>query len=67
VAAVVEVQRGWCSSRGGWKMRVGIGVGDGGGAHNAFYRTEEGVRRGVSGGGMVAGGKCDFNGHHFGK
>jgi hypothetical protein len=30
VAAVVEVRRGWCSSHGGWKMRVGISAGDGG-------------------------------------
>jgi hypothetical protein len=39
--------------------------GDGGGAHNAFYRAEEVVRRGVSGGGLAAGSKCDFNGCHF--
>jgi hypothetical protein len=37
------------------------------GAHNAFYRAEEGVRWGVNGGGLAAGGKCDFNGRHFGK
>jgi hypothetical protein len=30
VAAAVDVRWGWCSSRGGWKMRVRIGVGDGG-------------------------------------
>jgi hypothetical protein len=30
VAAAVEIRRGWCSSSGGWKMRVRIGVGDGG-------------------------------------
>jgi hypothetical protein len=41
--------------------------GDGGDAHSTFYRVEEGVRRGVSEGGMAAGGKCDFNGRHFGK
>jgi hypothetical protein len=55
VAVAVEVRRGWCSSRGGWKMWVGISVGDGGGAHIAFYSAEEGVRRAVSGGGMAAG------------
>jgi hypothetical protein len=27
VAVVAEVQRGWCSSHGGWKMWAGIGVG----------------------------------------
>jgi hypothetical protein len=48
-------------------MRAGIGAGDGGGAHSAFYRAEGGVRRGASGGGMAASGKCDFNGRHFGK
>jgi hypothetical protein len=42
--AAVEVRRGWCSSHGGWKMREGIGVGDGGGAHSAFYGAKEGVR-----------------------
>jgi hypothetical protein len=41
VAAAVEVRRGWCSSRGGWKMRAGIGAGDGGGAHSAFYRAKD--------------------------
>jgi hypothetical protein len=65
--AAVEVRRGWCSSHGGWKMGTGISAGDGRGAHSTFYRAEEGVRRGVSGGGMAAGGKCNFNGCHFGK
>jgi hypothetical protein len=40
----VEVRHGWCSSHGGWKMRAGIGAGDGGGAHSSFYRAEEGVK-----------------------
>jgi hypothetical protein len=44
VATAVEVRRGWCSSHGGWKMRADIGVGDGGSAHNAFYKAEEGVK-----------------------
>jgi hypothetical protein len=44
VAAAIEVRRGWCWSHGGWKMRAGIDAGDGGGAHSAFYRVEEGVR-----------------------
>jgi hypothetical protein len=25
--AAVEARRGWCSSRGGWKMRAGITAG----------------------------------------
>jgi hypothetical protein len=45
VAAVVEVRRGRCSSRGGWNMRATIGAGDGWGVHSAFYRAEEGVWR----------------------
>jgi hypothetical protein len=40
----IEVQRGWCSSHGEWKMRVGIGAGDGVGAHSAFYWAEERVK-----------------------
>jgi hypothetical protein len=42
--AAVEARRGWCSSHGGWRMRAGISAGDGGGAHNPFYRAEEGVK-----------------------
>jgi hypothetical protein len=49
VAAAVEVRRGWCLSREGWKMWVGISAGDGGDAHSAFCRAEEGVKG--SGGG----------------
>jgi hypothetical protein len=44
VATAVEVRRGWCSSRGGWKMRAAIGAGDRWGAHSTVYRAEEGVR-----------------------
>jgi hypothetical protein len=36
-------------------MRPRIDAGNGGGAHSAFYRAEEGVRQGVNGGGMAAG------------
>jgi hypothetical protein len=55
-AAAVEARRGWCSSRGGWKMRAGITAGYGVGAHSAFYRAWEvgsGGGRGVTGGGSV--------------
>jgi hypothetical protein len=37
----------------GWKMRVGIGAGDGGGAHSTFYRAEEGVKGRGGGGGFL--------------
>jgi hypothetical protein len=40
-AAAVEARRRWCSSRGGWKIRVGITAGYGAGAHSAFYRAGE--------------------------
>jgi hypothetical protein len=39
VAAAVEARRGWCSSRGGCKLRVGITAGYGVGAHSAFYKA----------------------------
>jgi hypothetical protein len=51
VPAAVEAPRGWCSSRGGWKMRAGITTGYGVGAHSAFYRAGEegsGSGRGVT-------------------
>jgi hypothetical protein len=41
-------------------MRVGIGAGDGGGAHNAFYRAKEGVKG--KGGGRR---RWIFNPHRF--
>jgi hypothetical protein len=60
--AAVEARRGWCSSRGGWKIRARITAGYGVGAHNAFYRAgEEGSGREV-GSQEAASDKCDFNG-----
>jgi hypothetical protein len=56
VAAAVEARWGWCSSRGGWKIRAGITVGYGVGAHSAFYRVGEegsGGGRGVTDSGSV--------------
>jgi hypothetical protein len=41
-------------------MRVGISAGDGGGAHNAFYNVEEGVKG--RGGGQR---RWIFNPHRF--
>jgi hypothetical protein len=34
----IEVQRGWCSSHGGWKMRAGVGLGYGGVLTTLFMR-----------------------------
>jgi hypothetical protein len=39
--ATVEARQGWCSSCGGWKLRVGITAGYGVGAHIIFYRVGE--------------------------